>query len=115
MKIYHLNDMNVEMYIQARYADSEGVKRSWDNGDYTLVAEVDTDDLEEAFERTNSIDRFWGENEKVTLMDPTKGCRSSSVGDIFKNDEGFFVVKMVGFEKIDLPEHEPLRRSSQKP
>lgn len=47
---------------------------------YRLVAEVDADELGVAFERTNTIDRAWWENEGVrTLVGP---ARSTSVGDV---------------------------------
>lgn len=103
MKIYHLKEMNIESYLKTRYGGTEAALRAWSEGEYNLVAEVATEDLEEAFVKTNSIDAFWGENEGVQLTNPGEGCRSSSVGDIFQNDEGFFLVEAIGFEKIDIP------------
>lgn len=49
---------------------------------YVHVADVATDDLEVAFERTNSIDAAWWENEGVAKTFSGAGCRSTSVGDL---------------------------------
>ena len=50
--------------------------------DYDFVATVDTDNLEVAFELTNSIDCAWWTNAKVISRFEDNGCRSTSVGDI---------------------------------
>lgn len=49
---------------------------------YAHVADVDTDDLEVAFEKTNSIDAAWWTNKGVSKTFPGKGARSTSVGDL---------------------------------
>ena len=49
---------------------------------FAHVADVETDDLEDAFERTNSIDQAWWLNKGVTKTFPGTGCRSTSVGDM---------------------------------
>jgi hypothetical protein len=52
-------------------------------GDYDHVATVESDDREDAFELTNSIDSNWWVNVGVTPHGAAaKGCRSTSVGDI---------------------------------
>ena len=48
------------------------VEKSW----------TDTDKLECAFMKTNSINDAWWKNEGVTPIFPEKTCRSTSVGDM---------------------------------
>lgn len=51
--------------------------------DYVHVATVESDDREDAFVLTNSIDYGWWKNAGVTPHgDAAKGCRSTSVGDV---------------------------------
>jgi len=45
--------------------------------DYDFVATVDTDNLEVAFELTNSIDCAWWTNAKVISRFEDNGCRST--------------------------------------
>ena len=62
------------------------------------VAEVDTDDLNEAFKLTNHIDSDWMDNYEVT---PVNGNhRSTSVGDCMEKDGQLYVVAPVGFEEV---------------
>ena len=75
--------------------------------DFETVAEIDTDDLEVAFELSNNIRESWVENKGVNLTDEGKalvkengGIRSSSVGDVFLKNGNFFVVAGMGFEEI---------------
>ena len=61
---------------------------------FTAVADVHTNDLEEAFEATNiptdiEVDRFGK-------------MHSTSVGDIFAKDGRFFMVDTFGFEELRL-------------
>jgi len=48
---------------------------------YTKVAEVETDDLDRAYELTNHIDRAWFTNPGVRAFDAPR-LRSTSVGDV---------------------------------
>ena len=70
--------------------------RKW-NEEYTkyyeATYEVDTDDLDEAFEITN----LWNEDYKVTRL--ARGS-SSSVGDIFVKDGNCHIVDNFGFANI---------------
>lgn len=61
------------------------------------VAQVDTDDLEEAFALTNSIDHPWTENAQVRA-EPGRH-RSTSVGDVMEQDGDRFIVDTIGFRK----------------
>lgn len=63
---------------------------------YVLVAEVDTTDLERAYELTNHIDKDWTLNREVRAFVPS--CRSTSVGDmIVTPDDEAYLVLPVGF------------------
>jgi len=66
---------------------------------YRAVATVQTDDLEVAFELTNTIHCAWWENEGVeALIGP---CRSSSVGDVFvKEDNSRWLVLGAEWKEI---------------
>jgi hypothetical protein len=76
--------------------------------DFIEVATVDTDDLEEAFRLTNSINSSWTENSEITLTEKGKqmvrdngGLRSTMVGDVFTiNVVNFHVVDMFGFKEL---------------
>ena len=83
IKVYHKNRMNDDKTLDGT----------------TLVAEVETNDLEEAFKLTNHIDRAWWENEGVKLIG--EETRSSSMGDVFVINGEQHIVAMCGFEKIN--------------
>jgi hypothetical protein len=69
----------------------------WNHTDYPkfyeATYEVDTDDLDEAFEITN----LWNENWKVTRL---RRGSSSSVGDIFVKDGDCYIVDNFGFVAV---------------
>lgn len=66
---------------------------------YIHVANVDTNDLEVAFELTNTIDRAWWSNPGVQAK--VSPCRSTSVGDIMVKDTGSrHWVAGMGFEVL---------------
>lgn len=59
-----------------------GPQPQWPH-EFTLVAEVDCETIDEVFELTNSIEHYWGENKQVqTFGGP---FRSTSVGDVVKD------------------------------
>jgi hypothetical protein len=61
---------------------------------YDMVATVDTDDLEEAFELMN----LWEQPERVSKL---LRCSSMSVGDIVETENGDrYLCASFGFEKI---------------
>jgi hypothetical protein len=60
---------------------------------YEATYQVDTNDLDEAFELTN----LWNEDRKVTRL---RRGYSSSVGDIFVKDDNCFIVDNFGFVEI---------------
>ena len=61
---------------------------------FTATCEVDTDDLEHAFEITN----LWHESHLVNRL--TDKVSSTSVGDIFEKDGKFFMVDDCGFGEL---------------
>lgn len=116
IEIYHINDKNFvdentiswdlvdKRYLDAKMSHDENKKINvvtelFNEGNYVLVAKVDTKNLEEAFSKTNNIDTNWQENKGVeSLFD--KG-RSSSVGDVFKDENGkYHLVANMGFVEL---------------
>ena len=67
--------------------------------DYELVAEVDTDDLDVAFERTNTIHGPWWENESVLAI---KQTRSTSVGDVLEVGDKHYKCEPIGWTELKL-------------
>jgi hypothetical protein len=67
--------------------------------EFTKVAEVATDSVEEAWGLTNHVDRPWWDNPGVTLLVP-KQARSSSVGDVLVVDGRPFRCASVGWEAL---------------
>jgi len=57
--------------------------------------------LDQVYELTNSIYKYWWENEQVIKIFTKEGCRSTSVGDIIKIDDDFWRVASFGFDKIE--------------
>lgn len=55
---------------------------------YVHVADVECNNVNDAFTLTNSIDCYWGENEGVTLTLTQEKNRSSSIGDVFVKEDG---------------------------
>lgn len=90
-------------YFKASFHNKHDTIRAIYAGDvnglnYEKVADVDTDELEYAFERTNSIDYYWGENEDV--KENGSQHRSTSTGDLMLINSKFFVVADFGFAEI---------------
>jgi len=66
--------------------------------DYKLVALVDSESFEHAFEKTNTISCSWWKNPEVTPQFDGSGCRSTSVGDVMEAEDGtFLLVANIGF------------------
>jgi hypothetical protein len=64
----------------------------------TLVARVDTNELDDAYRLTNHIDSDWQENPGVEAVgDAGKGARSTSVGDVLEMNDGYWMVASFGF------------------
>lgn len=66
--------------------------------EFTLIAEVQTDDLEKAYELTNNITHPWTENAGVKFLGGFP--RSTSVGDVAERNGKFHAVAHCGFKEI---------------
>jgi hypothetical protein len=73
---------------------------AFSEGAYKHVADVDLDDLEDAFRLTNHIHSVWNENTDAHVEPQPGPQRSTSVGDIIERDGEFFLVAPFGFETI---------------
>jgi len=69
---------------------------------YTLVALVDGESVDDAFFLTNHVNRPWWENDGVTLVGEPK-VRSTSVGDVVVRDGESYRCARFGWEKVELP------------
>jgi len=69
--------------------------------DFELVAEVLTEELNEAYELTNSVRSNWFENKNGMKIKVYKTlCRSTSVGDVMEKEGVLYYVDNFGFEKF---------------
>lgn len=74
--------------------------------DFMLVAEVDTDKLEDVFCLTNHIDSAWWNNPGVKHFVES---RSTSTGDVVVQSDGtVFVVRTMGWTKVGNVQDQPL-------
>jgi len=89
IKVYHRNDSKFGFGPKGEFPK-----------DYTFVATVNTDDMEVAFERTNTIDCPWWKNEGLLALTPC--CRSTSVGDVMVKDGVAYLVQVSGFARWDV-------------
>lgn len=89
VKIYH--NQETDCFTDYKEIDAANLK---------LVAEVETDDLEWAFMKTNHIDSRWWYNMDVNCFDFK--ARSTSIGDVMELNGKFYVVAKVGFNPIEI-------------
>lgn len=68
--------------------------------DFSKVADIDTDDLDEAYSLSQNVTASWACNNEV--KSDLKQCRSTSMGDILEKAGEYFIVDMFGFKKIEL-------------
>lgn len=71
-------------------------------GTFQPVAEVKTNDLNEAFHLTNHIDAPWHTNKDITINKDVVSPRSTSVGDLLVRDNEAFIVEFFGFKPITI-------------
>ena len=74
-------------------------------GLYDPVAVVDTEDLDYAYEATNTVGVQWYlpavcASARVRYCGPPEGCRSTSVGDVLYAGDKFHVVASFGFTDV---------------
>lgn len=101
IKVFHSNNPRDTMFFGGEdIITNEKILEMLDGDGYKHVADVETDSLETAYRLTNHIDSDWKYNEGVINAVNGK-VRSSSVGDVFIDDDGnAHVVASIGFEKI---------------
>lgn len=92
-------------------AKPEAVLDGLIEGEYHLVAVVDSGDLEDGFRFTNHIDSDW-HRQSADIVTPLPGDhRSTSVGDIIVRDGGTYIVAGCGFTLLgEVPKPRPLGR-----
>lgn len=101
IKVFHFPDsLDRDMFGKAAVTlAAENFEKS-----YHPVATVDTDDLDVAYERTNTIHGPWWQNEDVRFHGSAthgmEGSRSTSVGDVLVRGNERWVVASCGFERI---------------
>lgn len=116
IEVYHLHDeaffddTTAEQKIDSRYYNvnigfkpeiqKDAVVELFNEGYYFLVAVVDTQDLSDAWHKTNHVEKPWYSNEDVqTVMNE---ARSSKVGDVMKDENGnYHIVASIGFTEIE--------------
>lgn len=91
----------VKVYHNRNFSNYMLDKKMPTSNDLTLVAEVDTDNLDVAYTLTNSIDEYWWDNDGVDAI--VTHTRSTSCGDVMNVGDDWYIVASVGFEKIDNP------------
>ena len=66
------------------------------------VAELEVQDLEEAFRRTNSIEDDWWSDEAIQKLFEGDGCRSTSRGDVVIDLDAkkAYAVGLLGFVQL---------------
>jgi hypothetical protein len=92
--IYHASK---EIFSDSSWFGYEGIGLSMEeiivkfqNGEYFKAGELNTNDLDAAY----------GASQNLSLEAWMEGQRSTSVGDIIENDEGFHIVDRAGFLQI---------------
>jgi hypothetical protein len=93
--------------------------KEWDESkynypkDYNFVAQlhVESETIEEGldivFEKANTIDCYWVENEEVKYVSGDRpGYRSLSVGDVIRNQEVYHRVAKCGFDRFEVDKNE---------
>lgn len=98
IRVYHVSRRAFRLVC---FGNLDGVRKAWLAGEYRLVAEVDTDEPEVAWRRTNTTDRLWWTLQGVTLCS-TPNQRSTSVGDVIVLNDKVLMAASLGFQETDL-------------
>ena len=93
----------------SRYADItsgfkgiDSVVEAWNLDEYTYVANVDTNDRDEAYYLTNHTEYDWTLNYQASVIGTGERQRSTSIGDILENNGTYYVVASVGFKEVEV-------------
>ena len=87
------------MYDKGFEVDADSIKDRFTDGMYTLVAIVDLESFEEAFEATNHIVEDWPRNDMVQAVGGNQQ-RSTSVGDVMIKGNEAVIVAPMGFDPL---------------
>lgn len=98
IKVFHSVPFAALAYMKVTTAVELEKLMAADGIKFKHVADVATDELEEAWERTNTIHDYWWLNEGVTKKFEGDGTRSTSVGDVVEHNGQIFLAKSVGFQ-----------------
>ena len=90
--VFHMTDKERKKFPMS-FVTAKGIMVNKDS--HKLVGTVETDDLELAYMLTNHIDCDWMTN--ALVIPHVNKARSSSVGDMFINDDGVFIADGCGF------------------
>jgi hypothetical protein len=91
------------------YFNSEFINDDYDEeeiniitGELTHVANVDTNELEYAYELSQNMNiEGWLNNDNVDKVCEDSRIRSSSMGDVFETENGDrYKISLIGFKKI---------------
>ncbi|MFW6118821.1 MAG: hypothetical protein ACOC7S_00645 [Planctomycetota bacterium] len=93
MEVYHRDEMPAPLKSPA------GIASGWPTR-YRLVARVETERLEEAYRKTNTVARAWWENEGVRPQ-TAPPVRSTSVGDVVVTGDGPWLCLPTGWEQVE--------------
>ena len=121
IRVFHLSDRaTIDQRADAMMAFNEAEHgnrcvRMWWAGLYDEVAEVETSNLDLAYELTNHIDQSWPDNTGVTAF--RENPKSTSVGDVLAHPDGkVYLVASMGFMQmfVDAPaERKPVAPESR--
>ena len=90
IKVYHK--------INFKPLNPNEVPTDIDMNDYELVAEVNTNNKDVAFDLTQNMDESWSLNQNVTTK--SEDARSTSVGDVVVYNGEFFIVDTYGWKSV---------------
>jgi len=90
IEVYH----NSEFLMYMTNSTFEELKK----GHFERVATVETDSIDIAYQQTNNIDQPWHLNTNVKAV--RRENRSTSVGDLVKKGEIFYVIQPEGWLEL---------------
>ena len=103
ISVHHLDYNAISHEDRLKITCNADVKTISENlyGNYDFVAEVDTDSMDVAYEKTNNIEESWVNNDGVYVNEAFKGgARSTSVGDLLICGRDMFIVDHFGFTPL---------------
>jgi hypothetical protein len=103
VKVLHYAPADRRSFIRVFDDEMDEAVQAWASTphDWMHVADVETDDLDHAFERTNTIDRLWALNEDVRVVHVKTKYRSTSIGDVLITADGKrHMVATFGFKEF---------------